>query len=371
MAADLGVEHARRLGQIGLQFRVEQRSDSLRTDLSALCLTPEGVLWLASDEFPTLERLEWDGTRFTHHESFDLHDFFTLPAGQDGEIDIEGLYVAEPYVWVIGSHCRKIRKPKDGLTDKQNIKRLTQAATRTEPNRALVGRIPLRAGHLTTSCSDPRRPGERLTAAALKMADGRNALVAALQDDAHLGAYIAAGIPGKANGLDIEGLEVFGDRLLLGLRGPVLLDWAVLLQIEPRARKNGTLGLKKIGANDQPYRKFFVNLQGLGVRDLCRSGSDLLILAGPTQFLDGPARLFRLPQAAALQEDVLYRPEPLFDLPYGIGFDHPEGITLAHHLAPEPALLVVHDAPEAQRLTTPGCLLADLYALSATGPGPR
>lgn len=364
MATTLPVDGARLLGQMGLQFQTEERSDSLRTDLSALYLTAEGVLWLASDELPALERLQWDGTQFTHHESFHLNDYFALPAGEDGEIDVEGLYVVEPYLWLVGSHSRKIRKPKEGLSEKQIIKRLAHAETRTEPNRYLLGRIPLREGRLTPSCPDPRRPGERLTAAALKMEDGRNSLVAALEDDPHVGPYVAAGIPGKANGLDVEGLEVFGDRLLLGLRGPVLLDWAVLLEIEPRLKKGGTLGLKKIGADDRPYRKYFVNLQGLGVRDLCRQGADLLILAGPTQYLDGPARLFRLPRAVDLHEDVLYRPEPLFDFPYGMGVDHPEGITLAQTLAPEPALLVVHDAPAPQRLPAPGRLLADLYSLS-------
>ncbi|MNG03413.1 hypothetical protein D3C84_864920 [compost metagenome] len=35
------------------------------------------------------------------------------------------------------------------------------------------------------------------------------------------------------------------------------------------------------------YRKHFFALNGLGFRDLCTSGDDLLILAGPTMDLDG------------------------------------------------------------------------------------
>ncbi len=38
-------------------------------------------------------------------------------------------------------------------------------------------------------------------------------------------------IPGKDNGFDIEGLAVREDRLLLGLRGPVLRGHAFVLEL--------------------------------------------------------------------------------------------------------------------------------------------
>ena len=40
-------------------------------------------------------------------------------------------------------------------------------------------------------------------------------------------------------------------------------------------------------------RKLFLNLDGLGIRDLTLRGDDLLILAGPTMDLSGPAAVFR------------------------------------------------------------------------------
>ena len=43
-------------------------------------------------------------------------------------------------------------------------------------------------------------------------------------------------IPGKDNGLDIEGLAVDGHRLLLDPRGPVLRGWSALLEIAVEAR---------------------------------------------------------------------------------------------------------------------------------------
>ncbi len=52
-----------------------------------------------------------------------------------------------------------------------------------------------------------------------------------LEDDEHLAPFLA--IPGKDNGLDVEGIAVRGDRVLLGLRGPVLRGWALVLELRP------------------------------------------------------------------------------------------------------------------------------------------
>jgi subtilisin-like proprotein convertase family protein len=246
------------LRQLLLDFQAKSCFEKLREDLSAAHLADDGHLWLASDELPSLERLTWDGAQFGGHESFDLTTLFDLPAGPEGEIDVEGLSAAGDYLWLVGSHSRKIKKPKfkqpdTGGPDPKNIRRLTWAETQTEPNRYLLGRIPLVDGRLAASAAHPHRPGEWLTAAALKFEDDGNALVEALKDDPHIGPYVAAGLPGKANGLDVEGLEVLGDRLLLGLRGPVLLDWALLIEIEPKAKKNGGLSLKKIGPEEEAH----------------------------------------------------------------------------------------------------------------------
>ena len=59
-----------------------------------------------------------------------------------------------------------------------------------------------------------------------------NDLTEALRGDEHLGSFLA--IPGKDNGFDIEGLAVAGERLFIGLRGPVLRGWAVILEVELR-----------------------------------------------------------------------------------------------------------------------------------------
>ena len=47
-------------------------------------------------------------------------------------------------------------------------------------------------------------------------------------------------------------------------------------------------------------RKHFLQLDGLGVRDLHFSGDDLYILAGPTMVLNGDIRVFKWPAARPL-----------------------------------------------------------------------
>ena len=121
------------------------------------------------------------------------------------------------------------------------------------------------------------------------------------------------------------------------MRGPVLRGWTVILEVEPNAVDGdpSTLQLKKIGPGGRRYRKHFLQLGGLGIRDLCRDGPDLLILAGPTMDLDGPVTVFRWREGAQSNgERFVYRAQvpPILELPFGMGteagMDHAEGMTL-------------------------------------------
>ncbi len=186
-----------------------------------------------------------------------------------------------------------------------------------------------------------------------------------LDGDDHLASFLA--IPGKDNGLDIEGIAVHGDpgqeRVLLGLRGPVLRGWAVVLQVAPR-EDDGELKLTK-SFDGGRYAKHFLDLDGLGIRDICAQGDDLLLLAGPSMDLDGPVRVYRWRGAAQIQApDVVHREElhRELDLPHGEGDDHAEGIALL----PSGELLAVYDSPAAHRLPEPGIVLADVVALKSS-----
>src|SRR5262249_23058186 len=158
------------------------------------------------------------------------------------------------------------------------------------------------------------------TAAQLHGDDKSSDLTDALAEDKHLGDFLS--IPGKDNGFDIEGLAVVGDRIFIGLRGPVLRGWAVILELELKEGedKASTLKLKKIGREDRPYRKHFLQLGGLGIRDLCARGSDLLILAGPTMDLDGPVTVFRWLGGTEPKEETMISADRLpivMQIPYG------------------------------------------------------
>ncbi|WP_009632956.1 DUF3616 domain-containing protein [Synechocystis sp. PCC 7509] len=348
------MDYAPVLNKITLKFTGSFQAH--RQDISAIRLTSDNYLWLGSDETSTIERLSFIDTQtYANHKHFNVTDFISLPAPADEEIDIEGLAENDYYLWFIGSHSWKRKKVKEDKNDEKNISRLTKV--KTEPNRYLIGRIPLIDGELVKSAPHPEKPEIKLTAAKLEITSLGNLLIDALVNDAHLGAFVQATIPGKENGFDIEGLAVHGDRIFLGLRGPVLRGWAVMLEIELEA--NGT-DLLKLKAGQ--YKKYFINLNGLGIRDLCLQGEDLLILAGPTMDLDGPVRVYKLEKLALLQENVLHKPTQILEIPYGNGNEHAEGMTLITDTE-TPSILVVYDSPAPERLVGVSDVMADVFKL--------
>ncbi|MEJ6486440.1 DUF3616 domain-containing protein [Nostoc punctiforme UO1] len=333
-----------------------------RKDLSALLLTHQKYLWLGSDETSTIERLSLvDSDQFTDHQQFRVAEFINLPISENEEIDIEGLAYTDDYLWFVGSHSYKRKKPKPDKTDAQNFKRL--AKIESEPNRYVLGRIPLINGSLFSSCPHPQNPDVQLNAAKLEVTEQGNLLMTALADDPHLGLFIKASIPGKDNGFDIEGIGVYQSRIFLGLRGPVLRGWAMVLEIELEDSSPGILKLRQIGEAKELYKKHFVWLNGLGIRDLCVDGKDLLILAGPTMDLDGPVQIYRWVNGVNLRENVFSNPDFVQDIPFGNREDRAEGMALFQDVAGIPSLLVVYDSPAKSRLVGDGSVIADVFKM--------
>ncbi len=346
-------------------LRFNNKPDDLREDLSAAVLTSDGSLWFGSDEFLTIERLSpVEPYIFGEHQSFAVGDFVKL-FNQKDEIDIEGMDYANNYLWLTGSHSTKRKKPKGKKTG-TDLERL--ATIKTEFNRYLLARIPVFEGELFKSCSHPDNPNVKLTAGCLQQTENSNLLIDALKEDIHLGPFLNFPLPSKENGFDIEGLAVHQDRVFLGFRGPVLRGWAVILEIEVEEKKPGVLTLKEIGEAGALYRKHFVYLNGLGVRELCFKGEDLIILAGPTMDLAGDMRVFLLKDALALTENSISGQESgnlevLFDIPVTRALGNAEGLALFPCLGESDSLLVVYDSPDEARKVGKNAIYADVFRL--------
>lgn len=350
------------LSRVLLKFQSE--SDDLLGELSAIARTPDGSLWVGSDEFITLERLTpmGDGV-YGNHTTFHLKDFIEL-FNYDSEIDIEGLDYADGYLWFTGSHSLKRNKTK-GKKQKKDIERLSEIEQ--DLNRYLLARIPVLNGELVQTYAHPGEDQNALTAASLQKIEGCNVLIEALAEDEHLGTFLKMCLPSKENGFDIEGLAVKGNRIFLGLRGPVLRGWAMILEIEVEETDPGVLSLKDLG-DGVCYRKHFLDLNGQGIRELCFHEGDLIVLAGPTMDLEGAMQMFRLEDVLDNEHNTLWDQESgklhvLFDLPFTIGADHAEGLTLFPCLGYDDGLMVVYDSPNARRCPDKYTVFADVFQL--------
>jgi hypothetical protein len=350
---------------VRLRFGQEARSAGTHTNLSAV-RSDGPVLWVAGDETATIERLVADDARnpveYGDQTTYRLADLVDLP-GEDTaeEADVEGLSRDGDFLWAVGSHSLRRRQVKDRHDGEQALRRLAKVTG--QANRQVLLRIPVAdVGGLPTLVRERAGAGGGQQAAVFG-ADGTD-LRDLLADDELLGPFLP--IPGKDNGLDVEGIAVAGPRVYLGLRGPVLRGWAVVLELRPEVRDGspGRLVLQRF-EDGRRYRRHVLRLDGLGVRDLCPHGGDLLVLAGPTMDLDGPVHVFRWHGALTTETPQVVRGELLtreVALPYGAGDDHAEGLGLIGP-AEDPRLLVVYDSPAPGRLTADGCVTADVVRL--------
>jgi hypothetical protein len=343
-----------------------QVREDIVKNLSGVVFSHQGkYLWLGTDEMSAIERftrLENNPDVFGLHQRFYLKDFIDGFDENQGEVDVEGLDYADGYLWIVGSHSSK-RKKVDIEPDKFTVTKKELKKIQREENRYLLARIPVNeAGELDRTSSQT---------AWLKREGSSNSLTKALATDEYLdlgqiidsddrdslpGKEFYFYLPSKENGLDIEGLVVLGNKITIGLRGPVLRGIAILLEIEVEVESSSPheLRLKNIGNDGRQYKRHFLDLKGLGVRELCleKNGKSLLILAGPTMDLDGTHSLFRLDRPFEIEDNSLSSQkngqlEYLGDIPHGEKKDRAEGLTLDEG---GKSILVVYDSPAKDRL---------------------
>ena len=357
--------------QVKLSFdnaiSLNEAGKHVRDGLSSAVFTGRN-LWVCCDERSCLERLTptEDGS-FAHHKTFDLNQYISLPAATDCEVDVEGLAVQDnKYLWIVGSHSLARKKPKKKHSPEKQIKRL--AKIKDDPNRYVLARIPLvrdASGNyeLTATATAAGHTSHPLRAAQLAGAGRENQLMQLLADDVHFKRFMS--IPGKDNGFDIEGLAIHQEKLFLGVRGPVLRGWAVILELQVEDTDEGYFELKP-DKTGRLYKKHFLHLEGMGIRDLRIRDEKMLILAGPTMDLDGTIAVYRWSECLAQSsEAIVHRKEleRLFDVPHGsgetTGQDKAEGMALFD----QDQLLIVFDSPTLARKPDASAVLADLYAL--------
>jgi hypothetical protein len=334
------------------------------SNLSGAVLSHQGqYLWLGTDEFTSIERFtKTDDQKpiFSEHQRFQFKDFIDDFDEEEGEVDIEGLSYSEGYLWMIGSHSSKRKKVKI-KPDKYTIGKKELKEIEREKNRYLLARIPINEqGELAYQSPQRAWLSRHGSSNALTQALAKDEyldlaqIIADEEDSPPLGKEVYLYLPSKENGLDIEGLAVDGNKILVGLRGPVLRGIALLLALEVEDGSSHELYLKTMGNEGRVYKRHFLDLDGLGIRELCwqEQGSCLLILAGPTMDLDGALQLFRLHDPLALEDNSLSSQqnrqlEYLGTIPHGYKCDRAEGLCLYND---SKSILVVYDSPKSERL---------------------
>jgi Protein of unknown function (DUF3616) len=167
------------------------------------------------------------------------------------EIDIEGIACDGNTVYVVGSHSAKRPKIDDDATYEKNRQKIEKVVP--EPDRDRLFRFSL----------DAEGNAQDLVETSLRtIIDSKKVL-----KDFSL-------LPSKENGVDIEGIAIHKQQLYIGFRGPVLREnWVPVLKC--RFAKPVT-----------EAELVYVQLAGLGFRDITRVENGFLILAGPVG--DGP-----------------------------------------------------------------------------------
>jgi len=184
-------------------------------------------------------------------EGYEVHSNILLFKGnkQHGkEMDIEGLAAEGNKIYVVGSHSSKRKKIKKDKKYEKNREKFHANNIAEERNRDWLYR-------LTIDVQGKEISKEKIT------------LREIIANDPILKAF--RNIPGKENGVDIEGLSVKEEWLYIGFRAPVF-------------RENYVPVMKlKFDNPESTYELLYINLNGRGIRGMASVSDGFLIVAGP------------------------------------------------------------------------------------------
>ncbi len=162
------------------------------------------------------------------------------------EIDVEGMAAQSNTLFVTGSHSLKRKTVQPEKPAAENHKRI--AVITTETSRDNLFRL--------TFDPDTGLVNPNIENINLKKF---------LSEDPVLGRF--ARIPGKENGIDIEGIAADNNTLYIGFRSPVLRGNFVPVMIT--------------SFDLSGYRLIYLNLEGNGIRDITKVKDGFLLIAGP------------------------------------------------------------------------------------------
>ena len=374
--------------KIKLEFK--KKGEGISKSLSAFVRLRDSI-FAAGDEGVDLARLKEfdDGSCFKLKELISLSHWFDLPippqkeqTKQVMEVDLEGMDFdyTNQLLWMVGSHSLKRGRAKTEFDARKNLETLDQV--KPDANRFFLGYVILRKNKNKQFRFSLSEDGNNTRAAQLRCDATTSELLDEIRRDSLFTRFCDknGGIPGKDNGINIEGLACAPDgRVLLGMRGPVLRGIAIVLELAPERidspdTKADQLQLTKIGPTGLKYRRHFLDLAGYGIRDLCWDGDDLLVLAGPTTGLDSPPLIFRWKAAikafgkmSGNEEKFIWRSENrLVQQDIGstwkqteTGADHAEAIALYD----KKRLMIGYDSPSTKRFHKPASVMADIVDL--------
>ena len=278
-------------------------------DISAIAYTGN-MLIFGSDEgvyIQLLNRLNARNDLLAFHANPNLVKLLD----SETEIDIEGMAWAEGVLYVIGSHSLKRKKPKLKREFKENQTRIADVIL--EESRNNLFRL--------TFDHKKRQFLPRINRIDLKDI---------LSSDPILSRF--CNIPGKENGINIEGIAVDENQMLyLGFRAPVL-------------RLNYVPVMVFSFTNPARYKLLFINLHGDGIRDITKVKDGFLLISGPMGDRIGSYQFFYWDGSDGIPgiDKCPSKPVPLGLIPSSPGAK-PEGLAVIEETRSYYKVVVVFD----------------------------